>query len=395
MKQNLFNNIGDPNGIGDIKLTDVIHTIKNNPEKDLIIEARKYGKDDPFYKWVKSVLQTFTPNAYFNGYRNKKNIAALTGLIYLDIEEDVPPAVYENIPFICASWKSFGGIGNGMLASISGLTVKNFTDTWFYLENYFRQYNLFLDKKTKDIARQNVFSYDPDVYVNNNCTPLDINQINLSSNSTTPHSINSYSSTTSALFDDVDYITDMTLDGFEQLRYCTVLKDYGNNDYIVFEEGKPFMRAYLPYSIPDGHRHKWLYYYAACILFNNPMVSKKRFEVALLSANKRHCYPKLEANEISKIADWMYEKHKNNQLVIHPKKKKIWFNPASNLSIEQIRSIVGQVVGSLRRKRTINKLIEVYIQLDMKNRYVTQKMLMAASGYSIRTVKKYWNEIIY
>ena len=187
----------------------------------------------------------------------------------------------------------------------------------------------------------------------------------------------------------------MTIDGFEKLQYRTVLKDYGDNDYIVFEDGKPFMQAYLPNSIPDGHRHKWLYYFAACILFNNPQVPKKRFELALLSANKRHCNPKLAAIEISKITDWMYNKHINNQLVIHPKNKKIWFNPASNLSIEQIRSIVGKVVGSLRRKRTINKLIEVYIQLDTKNLHLTQKMLCVESGFSLRTVKKYWRDIIY
>ena len=78
MKTNLFNNIGDPNGISGITLTDVIQTIKNNPEKEVIIEARNYVKEDPFYKWVKSELQTFTPNAYFNGYRNKKNIAELS-----------------------------------------------------------------------------------------------------------------------------------------------------------------------------------------------------------------------------------------------------------------------------------------------------------------------------
>jgi len=114
-----------------------------------------------------------------------------------------------------------------------------------------------------------------------------------------------------------------------------------------------------------------------------------------LSANKRHCNPKLDPKEVKAIAEWMYDKHTNNQLTFNAKKKKIWFNPASNLSLDEKRSIVGRVVGILRKKKTIQKLIVIYLQLDLKNQYVSQRMLMENSGVSLRTIKKYWHEIIY
>jgi hypothetical protein len=182
--------------------------------------------------------------------------------------------------------------------------------------------------------------------------------------------------------------------GLTNLKYATYLNDYKGLDYIVIDEGKEFRKCYLPKGIIDGNRHRWIIGYAKSILFNNPSILKEILFSSLWNRNNTHCFPPLNSSEITNIVNWYHDKHVKGILDYHPKLKKIWFDPFSNISADEKKQIVGKETGKLRRKRTIKVLKSVYSVLSLKNNKVTQKMVADSSKLSRSTVKKYWLEII-
>ena len=57
---------------------------------------------------------------------------------------------------------------------------------------------------------------------------------------------------------DTGYQSFRTYNFDHTLTYKTVLDDYEGKDYIVIEEGKGYRDCYLPKSVEDGKRHRWL-----------------------------------------------------------------------------------------------------------------------------------------
>jgi hypothetical protein len=184
-------------------LDSIYEIIRNNPKSDEILAARASGKDNKtkshkvyefgqyveanYYKFVKSTkVQSFTPNGNFeenNLTWIKNNPNSLSGKIYCDVDkfeqimeeqgktiEEAREYVWSIITnkgfgFIEAAYRSFGGEGFGFIASIEKLTYDNFATTWESLEKMFSRFGVILDPQTKNINRQNVISYDPNIFI--------------------------------------------------------------------------------------------------------------------------------------------------------------------------------------------------------------------------------------
>lgn len=380
MLTNTFKNLKNPYVQTLTDIPSVLDQIKTGYCKNQIITARTHGKGQEIFEQIKSEIPTFSPNACFYQKRTTSNIKSLSGFIYLDIDHDIDPDIFHHLPFIYSYWKSFSGKGLGVLVSISGLTVENFKYSWTYLTGQFHQLNCEVDTHTKDIARQCIISYDPEIYINPDPIPLIIPILEVSA------STNILSSTLHQ-----NYYS--TCIGLEKIKYNTTLDDYNGMDYIVIEQGKEFRDSYLPRQIHSGQRHKWLGSYTSTLLFNNPYISYERLERELLRANNDHCHPKLDVSEVIAITTWSFSKHTNHTLNITANKKKIWINPESKLSTREKRSIIGKETGKLRKTKTLNELVELYLKLQETNQKITQKLLQENSNLSILTIKKYWHEI--
>lgn len=133
------------------------------------------------YTFVKSTkIPVVTWNAEFNNKRSLKNISNLSGYMYMDIddfssmsEEEVFNILTDDgLPFIKSVWKSFGGNGLGFLVNIEGLTIENFKWNWLNICKKFESLGVKVDKATKDITRINVLSLDPNLFIRDNCIPL-------------------------------------------------------------------------------------------------------------------------------------------------------------------------------------------------------------------------------
>jgi len=383
MLTNIFTNLRTPYVQSETDIPSVLHQIKSGQNKDKILEARAYGKEHHLYKKIKAQIPTFSPNGCFNEIRKSANIKSLSGFIYLDIDDYSDLEVFYQQPFIHSFWRSVSGNGLGVLVSVSGLTVESFKQSWSYLEDYFHWLNITVDPITKDISRQCVISYDPEIYINPDPISLII-----------PDPVYETSTSTSTYANTLSEKYYSTSTGTEKINYKTTLDDYNGLDYIVIAEGREYRAAYLPKKINEGQRHKWISSFILTVLFNNPTISYERLFAEAQKANSYHCDPVLRVEEVVSMTKWCFEKHVERRLTIQTRRKKIWFNPEAKLTTKEKQTISGKETGKLRKQRTIDELVQLYLLLQATDQKVTQKKLEAHSTKSIRTIKKYWNEII-
>lgn len=295
-------------------------------------------------------------------------------------------------------WKSFSGEGYGLLVKVNDLNLYNYSSVWKYLDEYFKKKNIPIDPQAKDISRQNVISYDPYLYTNTSCIPINADEL-VSNNTLSTfeysernftrkniHFENSTITGTSSTPDDINNIS-------PELIYKTELEDYQGKDYIVIEEGKPYRDCYVPKSVKDGNRHKWLAGRTISLLFNNPYITYDFLLNNILYINKSQMTPPKDKTEVINLVQYLYKEHTNGSLNYNPRLKKIWFNPNATLTTTEKRKIIGKEVGKIRRNTTTKHLQNCYNNLGKVNTKVTQKMLAESSGNCLRTVKKYWHQL--
>lgn len=294
MNTSCFENLEKPKVIGLNSIDNILDMISNGNTKQLVISARKAGKPGKKYDEIKASIPTWTPNASFNEYRSKSNISNLSGFVYLDVESKVDLDIIHNLPFIYAYWTSVSGIGYGLLAKVDNLDLYNFQTVWLHLEEYFAIRNIVIDPQTKDITRQNVISFDPTLYQNPNCDPLDAKEIVSDSTMSTfkyDWDATEFNYPEMASKSDTGHQSFRT-DNFDTtLTYKTVLDDYDGKDYIVIEEGKGYRDCYLPKSVEDGKRHRWLAGRTISLLFNNPDITYENLLNNAFYTNKHHMSP--------------------------------------------------------------------------------------------------------
>lgn len=413
MNVSVFKNLKISKVTGVETIDSILLKIKNGYTKEHVLLAREFGKGTPDYDRVKAEIETFTPNAEFREKRAVVNLVALSGYIYLDVDNYTDRSTFTQTPFIHACWQSLSGNGLGALARIDGLTANNFKLVWLYLEEYFKNQGITIDAQTKDISRQNVISYDPDIYINRDCSLLDANEVVNSNSSaiiqpTYLSSITSASSgnvSSSTIIDNTYYAS--SDDSLEPLIYKTTLSNYYGEDYIVIEEGKDYRGAYLPRSIGDGKRHFWLASHIITLLFNNPLISYDLLIKEMFRANNLHCQPTLGNKEVIELTKYCFNKHSSCLLIIKTKKKKIWINPIADLTTKEKKVIIGKESGKLRRKNSLRIIQDAYDRLKLGDKKVTQTMVRdlillelpisvngKRKGLSLRTIKSRWSEII-
>jgi len=415
MRTSLCKNLTKSQIIGTDTIDGILLKIKNGYTKQQVELARSYGKGTPEYDQIKVMIPTFTPHGEFSGTRKISNLIQLSGFIYLDFDGYTNKQRIAQLPFVYACWESLSAQGLGCLVQVDNLTTDNFLSVWNYLSNNLKQLQIELDSACKDLSRQNVISYDPNLVINTNCTILDAIRIHASYTSSTSKQnhyctlstgiLPTYSSATSTINPNLDFESSTTVNDVsfgdinishipqEKIVYKTTLSDYGGLDYVIIEEGIPFRSAYLPKQIKDGDRHKWLCSHIITLIFNNPDISFKRLLNELLGENSLHCCPPMDTSKVISLTKWFFEKHSQGCLFIKAKHKKIWFNPSNTFTRKEKRIIVGKEVGALRRKNTLNRIQKAYDELKVNHKRVTQKMVKELSEVSLRTIKKRWAEI--
>jgi hypothetical protein len=398
MKVSLCQNIKSPKIIGEVDIPTILHQISSGKTKQEVIAARKAKKGSVQYDYYKSNTVTWTPNGTFLEYRRKDCLIELSGFIYLDIDSEIEKKSLAEIPFVNAFWKSFSGEGYGLLVKVDDLNLYNYLSVWKYLDEYFKKKHIPIDPQAKDISRQNVISYDPDLYRNTSCVPINADELvsndtmstfEYSERNFTRRNIQFEDSTITGDSSTLINISNNSAD----LIYKTELDNYQGKDFIVIEEGKPYRDCYVPKSVKDGNRHRWLAGRTISLLFNNPNISYDFLLNNILYINKSQMAPPKNKKEVINLVQYLYKEHLNGSLNYNPRMKKIWINPDVPFTTTEKKKIIGKEVGKMRRKKTTKLLQNCYDNIRNVDTKVTQKMLAENSGISIRTVKDYWHQI--
>lgn len=172
-----FKNLKSTNVEAQSDIQSIMDMIKNGRFKKQIGLIRSIGKKHPNYAKLKASIATITPAACFGLKRKLENMEGLSGMIYFDVDDNINPELLNQYPFIYSYWKSVSGVGFGVLVKVDHLTVNNFGNTWDYIAECFAANGIMVDPSTRNIAVQNVISYDPNLHVNSNCIPLDADLI--------------------------------------------------------------------------------------------------------------------------------------------------------------------------------------------------------------------------
>jgi len=435
--------------------SDIYHLIKTGDKhKNLVIEARIAGKENPIYDKNKHKVPKIMWYASFQNKINNNNVESLTNFIYCDLDDvtniDVIKDELKQFPFIRAIWKSFGAKGLGFVVKCNNVTAENYKDIYHAIGKYIG-YNLC--EKACKITQGNVLSFDPDIYINEDPTVFDTSEIVINKNKLNNKKGN-YSEKTISYKErcqvgqgnsksipapinnkiQVDIDTLRISDSFfsnnndemninyrvpytyqsiyiikekrtwwvndtkyNNTKFKTKIPEtqFKNEDYKVFYDGFEYVEAYVPKgAITQGQRTFSLINLTAKIIYLNPSYSCDDVLNVVKRINNDFVNPKLAEEKVIKIVSDCWSRYINGNLVVNYKMRKIAFNPKSTLCKEEKLSICGKVSAEMRRNKTLGNLQNAMLQLFAEREIITQKKVAIVSGVSIRTVKRYWQQDI-
>lgn len=404
----IYQDLRGVNKLGDCPIEDVLRTIVNHPKKDEINSYRLAEKQ--VYDAYKAKSFLFTPHGAFNGKKADKNIKNLSGYFYIDIDNQPDTnalTVLKSRPEVKAMWRSFSGKGYGLIVLYHGIDENSFKEGYAYYANeVLKKIGIDADPSCSHLSRGCVISSDPDAFINEQTIPFEIAATDIKKVSYALN-IGSKSSELQRSRGEEGYI--QANDTFDtaltpspesllaptKANWRTRLDSYGENGYVVFEDGHPFILTFYDGIVKAGvgQRNRTLAATFGGFVTNNPYMSLEKLVSYAHNFNRYFSIP-LNAYEVEKIALAVITKFKKGHAVCTPKMKKIWFDPDDrSRSAREKQSISGQEMGKIRRLNRIKQLYDCCEQLNLDSKIITQKLLSATSGVSIITVKRYWPEL--
>ena len=174
MQSTIFKNFNEVTEQKDI--LKILSDIKTGVYQNAITYLRKSLADDKkeAAERAKKSLPAFTPSATFNGGRKMEFLTNYNGLMVLDIDKLEKEKLQQcktkirMDDFVFASFVSPSGNGLKIFVKVS-TDKEQHKETFLELQRYFEELlEVEIDKSGKDITRLCFFSYDPELYLNEN-----------------------------------------------------------------------------------------------------------------------------------------------------------------------------------------------------------------------------------
>ena len=373
---NFYNNIKDPSVMGEIDVYDFLDRIKNPDSitNKKIKLARIYKSQEAIdeYQKLKAGLPCFTLNFSFNGRKTNATIKEPTGLIYIDVDNNVDIDLQN--PLIFASWLSLSGLGRGVLVKVDNLTLDNFNINYIEIAN---NLNIEADRHAGKATQYCIHSYDKDVYINNHSITYQAKGVIKS----TPITVLYKKETKDTQVKGVKY--KVVYDNIEDLSF-------GNKDYLFFPNEKKYTaKAFIPSSISNGSRNNTISMMAYQLRALNPDQPENEFKSFILSINSSRCSNPLSDAEVLKIVSKIIKSDISEPIFNEP--RRIIYNPKSKLTKKERRTITNRYLGQLKCENTKSE-IKLCLQNWDTNTHgkVTQKKLAKVSRKNIKTIEKYY-----
>ncbi len=183
MKSTIFKNFNEVTEQKDI--LKILSDIKTGVYQNAITYLRKSIADDKkeAAERAKKSLPAFTPSATFNGGRKMEFLTNYNALMVLDIDKLEKEKLQQcktkirMDDFVFASFVSPSGNGLKIFVKVSS-DKEQHKETFLELQRYFEELlQVEIDKSGKDITRLCFFSYDPELYMNENSETFSLNAV--------------------------------------------------------------------------------------------------------------------------------------------------------------------------------------------------------------------------
>jgi hypothetical protein len=378
---NNFKNCISPSVLGEITLEEVINKIKYGDENQIMIEkAREYGKGHEEYDKIKTtVLPTFRFNFLIQGTAKNENIIEATGLIYIDVDDNLEVS---NNEYIFAKWRSLSNTGFGILVKVNNLTLENFKDVYTSL-------GMILGVKADDCARkaiqQNVLSYDPSLYHNINSKIYEFKN-------TKKASLNSIRKEKECIVANEASIQQSRITERIDNSYEYFVGENSDKEFLYFEEKIMICAPFMPWNgVNKGSRNNTLFRVLSQFALLNPELGKEYLYNKSLFLNKK-INPKLANREINLIISSVLEKRNKGTLeMYYNKKRTILYNPNKKITKSEKSKTTGAIVGEKRTKGTQLKIYEVIENWNFEELgQISQKSVISILKFSRSKVQRNW-----
>jgi hypothetical protein len=409
----------DPKINSSKSIEEILHQIKDNPNKDIIQLCRSIGKFLPdgirnkSYEVLKSSLDIFFPSGVFGFKAKEENLNELSGFVFIDIdgldnEQMIEvSSILKSTPYIYAFWKSISANGYGILAKVDDLTIKRYVPSINYIESII-SISFPFDKMAKKITQPCFISYDPDLYINNNCTSLYIPDLLLpvlkeqkkKSLTKLPHKEKK---------ERKDNIP--VCEGLNKQKGVkeVLLKTYFDNEFYENESYKEIENGFAQIEVKlnpkrkilKGHRSKTLLSISNKLLLINSEITKEQLIKKVNDINHICCPEPLDDLEIIGIVTRSFFYLNNDTLYTKPETKYVSFNPDIPTTREFRMGIGGKIGRAHVKRETINKIIVGIKSLKNEGKEPLyrqlgkyQKEVAELTSTSISSVERYWHDCI-
>ena len=378
---NNFKNGISPNVLDKITVEEVLNKIKYGDKNLLNIKkARDYGKGHTEYNKIKmNELPTFRFNFLFEVYANNENAVNATGLIYIDVDDNIE---IPHSDYIYAKWRSLSNTGYGILVKVDGLTLDNFKDVYDSL-------GIILGVKVDDGARkaiqQNVLSYDPSLYCNTDSRVYEYKHSKKAS-------LNSIKKRKKGIVVNEASVHQSRIKERIDNSYKYFIGENSDKEFLYFEEKIMICAPFMPWNgIEEGNRNNFLFRILSQFALLNPELGKD-YLIAKSNYFNKKINPNLSRNEIYSIVSSVLEKRKKGTLDPYDNKERlILFNPNIELTKHQKSQIVGFVMGEKKSKKTQQAIYDVLENWDFdKLGQISQKSVISISKFSRSRVQRHW-----
>lgn len=178
MECTIFKNLRNTKPLETKSLLQILNEIKEGLYKDQVLNC---SVDPTKLDKLKEKLPVFTPTGIFS-HRSIKGLEKYNGIIYLDIDSvDNPEKLKEqtkNIKWVYSSFITPSRKGLRVLIKTDS-TIENYKECEAGIAEAFKILTGYeRDKHCKDISRIHFYSYDPDIYINENSTIVNTQFLN-------------------------------------------------------------------------------------------------------------------------------------------------------------------------------------------------------------------------
>lgn len=404
-----------------IDLLTVSHLVKNNPEKDQIIEIRNIRAKHPgakgkgLVKSRKKKLSNLTVSGIvkirsLSGPGEfESNFISPSGYIFFDIDKDdvskTPDFKRKFIEkygdkasFVCYS-SSMGGIS--VFIKYSGIVFRNISEfetlRQYIIETHFAEIKDEIDPSTEGVGQTWYISVDenphenyksiikipPDLFYNNS------SNAQVEEPNKTKRSKNQYNrlegDNITLNFTNLPSIKEVLL----KMIWCTEVQI---DKEVVDIKEIDFVKIHIPPFIPDGKKRKIFTSIFANFIKLNPKLPIE-YAITLLNYinyNNTGAEPMSREN-FKKFINGLITSYKSEKLYSVGKKKCVHFHKNTPVSKDQKNTIANKLNGKIRINKSIQKIINAKKELEKDGIQVTKAEVIKLTGLSKPSVYKYWD----